>query len=174
MRRKHKIRLTSIVGICTAFALILSYVELLLPPLYVAVPGIKMGLANIAVIFVLYRVSLRSAVYVSILRVILVSMLFSNAMALAYSVSGAVLSLCVMALAKRTRLLSCVGVSVGGAVAHNAGQILCAMALLGTSELGYYLIVLSVTGCISGIFIGLAGAFCVARVPERLTRIGGE
>ena len=106
MRRKHKIRLTSIVGICTAFALILSYVELLLPPLYVAVPGIKMGLANIAVIFVLYRLSLRSAVYVSILRVILVSMLFSNAMALAYSVSGAVLSLCVMALAKRTGLLS--------------------------------------------------------------------
>lgn len=169
MRRNNKIRTLAVVGICTAFALILSYVELLLPPLYVAVPGIKMGLANIAVIFVLYRLSLRSAVYVSILRVILVSMLFSNAMALTYSVSGAVLSLAVMALLKKTGLLSCVGVSVGGAVAHNVGQILCAMALLGTSELGYYLIVLSVTGCISGIFIGLIGALCVARVPQKLT-----
>jgi len=91
-------------------------------------------------------------------------LLFGNPMTFAYSVAGGFLSLAVMAILKKLDFLSMVGVSVAGGVMHNVGQILMAMLLLGTAELGYYLIVLSVTGTISGVFVGLCGSFAVKRI----------
>ena len=152
-------------GLCTAVALILAYVEVLLPPLFTAVPGIKLGLPNIAIIFVLYRYGVRHAAAVSFVRMAVVAMLFGNPMTFVYSLAGAVLSLLVMALLRRLDFLSIVGVSVAGGVFHNVGQILMAMLLLGTAELGYYLIVLAVTGTVSGVFVGLCGALAVKRIP---------
>ena len=152
-------------GLCTAVALILAYVEVLLPPLFTAVPGIKLGLPNIAIIFVLYRYGVRHAAAVSFVRMAVVAMLFGNPMTFVYSLAGAVLSLLVMALLRRLDFLSIVGVSVAGGVFHNVGQILMAMLLLGTAELGYYLIVLAITGTVSGIFVGLCGALAVKRIP---------
>ena len=169
MQRAKKTKRLALLGICTAFAMVLSYLELLLPPIMSSIPGIKMGLANIAIIFVLYRISVRAAISVSVVRVILVSLLFGNAMALAYSIAGALLSLSVMALLSRTGAFSCVGVSVAGAVFHNVGQILMAMLLLGTAELGYYLVVLTVSGVIAGIVIGICGGILTARIPNKLT-----
>ena len=156
---------TAFLGLCTALALILAYVEVLLPPLLSAVPGIKMGLPNIIIIFLLYRHGPVPAAAVSLTRVLLVALLFGNAMSLAYSLAGAILSLGVMALLRRLDFLSAVGVSVAGSVMHNVGQILMAMLLLGTAELGYYLIVLAVTGTVAGVFIGLCGSVLVRRVP---------
>lgn len=153
----------ALTGLCTAVALVLSYVELLLPPIFVAVPGIKLGLPNILIIFMLYRFGLRRAAAVSLVRIALVALLFGNTMTLAYSFAGAVLSLAVMALLKRLHFLSTIGVSVAGGVSHNIGQILVAMLLLGTAELGYYLIVLAVTGTIAGILIGLCGVILIRR-----------
>ena len=152
-------------GLCTAVALILAYVEVLLPPLFTAVHGIKLGLPNIAIIFVLYRYGVRHAAAVSFVRMAVVAMLFGNPMTFVYSLAGAVLSLLVMALLRRLDFLSVVGVSVAGGVFHNVGQILMAMLLLGTAELGYYLIVLAITGTVSGIFVGLCGALAVKRIP---------
>lgn len=151
-------------GLCTSVALVLAYLELLIPPLFVAVPGIKLGLPNILIIFVLYRFGLRSAATVSLVRIALVALLFGNTMTLAYSIAGATLSLAVMALLKKLNFLSTVGVSVAGGVFHNVGQILMAMLLLGTAELGYYLIILAVTGTISGILIGLCGGMLINRI----------
>ena len=151
-------------GLCTAVALILAYVEVLLPPLYTAVPGIKLGLPNIAIIFVLYRYGVRYAAAVSFVRIAVVALLFGNPMTFVYSLAGAALSLLVMSLLRRLDFLSIVGVSVAGGVFHNVGQILMAMLLLGTAELGYYLIVLAITGTISGIFVGLCGALAVKRI----------
>ena len=156
---------TAFLGLCTALALILAYVEVLLPPLLSAVPGIKMGLPNIIIIFLLYRHGPVPAAAVSLTRVVLVALLFGNAMSLAYSLAGAILSLAVMALLRRLDFLSAVGVSVAGGVMHNVGQILMAMLLLGTAELGYYLIVLAVTGTVAGVCIGLCGSVLVRRVP---------
>ena len=152
-------------GLCTAVALILAYVEVLLPPLYTAVPGIKLGLPNIAILFVLYRYGMRYAAAVSFVRMAVVALLFGNPMTFVYSLAGAALSLLVMALLRRLDFLSVVGVSVAGGVFHNVGQILMAMLLLGTAELGYYLIVLAITGTVSGIFVGLCGALAVKRIP---------
>lgn len=151
-------------GLCTAVALILAYVEVLLPPLYTAVPGIKLGLPNIAILFVLYRYGMRYAAAVSFVRMAVVALLFGNPMTFVYSLAGAALSLLVMSLLRRLDFLSVVGVSVAGGVFHNVGQILMAMLLLGTAELGYYLIVLAITGTVSGIFVGLCGAMAVKRI----------
>ena len=155
-------------GLCTALALILAYAEVLLPPLFPSVPGIKMGLPNIMVIFILYRRGARAAVMVSIARILLVTLLFGNAASLAYSLAGAALSLSVMVLLRRMEVFSIIGVSVAGAVMHNVGQVLTAMLLLETAELGYYLVVLMVTGTIAGVFIGLCGAMLIKRLPQTM------
>ncbi len=156
----------AVLGLCTAVALILAYVESMLPPLFHAVPGIKIGLPNIIIVFVLYRFGLREAAAVSLIRMVAVSFMFGNMMALVYSLAGAFLSMAVMAGFKKLNFLSVVGVSVAGGVFHNVGQILTAMLLLGTAELGYYLIVLAITGTVSGIFVGLCGAIIVKRIPK--------
>ena len=153
---------------CTAVALGLAYIEALLPPVFAAVPGIKMGLPNIILIFLLYRKGVFPAATVSLLRMVLVTLLFGNWMAFLYSLAGGALSMAVMALLKRLHFLSVTGVSVAGGVTHNVGQILMAMLLLNTAELGYYLIVLAVTGTIAGILIGLCGSLLIRRIPERM------
>lgn len=158
-----KTKAVALYGILLVLALILSYVEALLP-LSFTIPGIKLGLPNIVVLFVLYRLGFKSACVVSLLRVILSSLLFGNVMSLAYSLAGAVLSLAVMGLLKKCGKFSHTGVSVAGGVAHNAGQILVAMALLETAEIGYYLPVLCVTGTVAGILVGLTAALLLKRV----------
>ena len=165
---KNKSKTVALAGICVALALILAYIEVLLPPLFSAVPGIKMGLPNIIIVFLLYRRGPAWAGIVSLLRILLVSMLFGNAMALMYSLAGGVLSLAVMLILKNLNALSPVGVSVAGGVTHNIGQIIMAVLLLDTVQLGYYLAVLAVTGTVAGIVIGLCGAFLVKRIPHKL------
>lgn len=157
-------RKIAFLGLCTAVAMVFAYVELLIPPLFTAVPGIKLGLPNIAIIFVLYRIGLKEAAAVSFVRIVAVALLFGNPMTFAYSIAGGVLSLVTMAVLKRIDAMSIVGVSVAGGVLHNVGQILMAMLLLGTVEIGYYLVILAVTGTVSGIFIGLCGGFAVKRI----------
>ena len=152
-------------GLLTALALVLSYLESLIPPLWV--PGVKLGLPNLAVVFALYRLGWKDACAISLARVVLVTLLFGNGAALAYSIAGAALSLSLMGLLKKTGKFSTVGISVAGGVAHNAGQILVAMALLETSRLAWYLPVLWVSGTIAGVLVGLVSGELVRRVPEQ-------
>ena len=152
-------------GLITALALVLSWAESLLPPL--GAPGVKLGLPNLAIVFALYRLGWKDACAVSLVRVVLVALLFGNGAALAYSIAGAALSLSLMGLLKKTGKFSSIGVSVAGGVAHNAGQILVAMALLETSRLAWYLPVLWVSGTIAGVLVGLVSGELVRRVPEQ-------
>jgi len=163
-KQAHKV---AFLGLCTAVAMVFAWVESLLPPLIAAVPGIKLGLPNIAIIFILYRFGVKEAAAVSLTRIIAVSLLFGNPMTMAYSLAGGFLSLTVMAVLRKWNILSIVGVSVAGGVLHNVGQILMAMLLLDTAELGYYMIVLAVTGTVSGVFIGLCGGFAVKRIHTK-------
>ena len=148
----------------TAVAMILSYVESLLPS--VGIPGVKMGLANIAVIFALFRFGWKEAAALSLVRVVLVSLLVGSVGAMLYALAGAVLSLAVMALLRRIDRFSTVGISVAGGVAHNAGQILMAMLILQTKQLLGYLPVLAVSGIAGGVLTGLAAALLIRRIPE--------
>ena len=150
-------------GLLIALALVLSYLESLIP-LSFTVPGIKLGLPNLVVIFALYRLSPKAAALISLLRVLLVSVLFGSVLSLAYSAAGAVLSFLVMWVMKRSGKFGCTGVSVAGAVAHNAGQILTAAVLLETSRLTWYLPVLCVSGTAAGICIGLLAALLIKRI----------
>ena len=150
-------------SLLTAVAMILSYVESLLPS--AGIPGVKMGLANIAVIFALFRLGWKEAAALSLVRVVLVSLLFGSVGAMLYSLAGAVLSLAVMALLRRADRFSTVGVSVAGGVAHNAGQILMAMLVLQTKQLLGYLPILAVSGIAGGVLTGLAAALLIRRIP---------
>ncbi len=149
-------------GLTIALAMIMSYIEALVP-LSFAVPGIKMGLANIVIIFVLYKIGTKEAILVSLIRVILVSLLFSNAMAMAYSVAGAVLSLSVMWILKKTDKFSFIGVSIAGGIMHNVGQIIMAVILLGTEQIALYLPVLIITGTATGVVIGIVSGLVINR-----------
>ena len=148
----------ALLGVLTALSMVLSYVEMLFPPVWSAVPGIKLGFGNIITLVLLYSFSIRSAAAVSLIRIFLMSLLFGNGMVFLYSLSGATLSIFVMLLLKKTNLFSMVGVSIAGAVAHNLGQIILAIIIMQTKEIGYYMIVLALTGVIAGIFIGIISA----------------
>lgn len=154
----NRVKKVAYMGLMAALALILSYVESLFPPIFAAVPGIKVGLPNIVIIFVLYRFGFKEAAAVSLVRLAAVALLFGSVITLAYSLAGAVLSLTLMALCKRFNIFTTVGVSVVGGVSHNLGQIIVAMLIMETAQIGYYMIVLAVTGTLAGVFIGLAGS----------------
>ena len=157
-----KTKKVAMLGLTIALAMIMSYIEALVP-LSFAVPGIKMGLANIVIIFVLYKFSMKDAVLVSAIRVILVSLLFSNVMAMWYSLAGAVLSLSVMWILKKTDKFSVIGVSVAGGIMHNVGQIIMAVILLGTEQIALYLPVLIITGTVTGVIIGIVSGLVINR-----------
>ena len=149
-------------------ALILSYVESLFP-LSIAVPGVKMGLPNLVIVFALYRLNAGSAARISLVRVAVVALLFGNLYSFMYSVAGAALSLLLMTLLQKVPGLHTAGVSVAGAVMHNAAQIGVAMIILGTDKIIYYLPALLVSGVVSGVVIGVLAALMIARIPKKLT-----
>lgn len=154
-------------GAAVAAALIISYLESLLP-LFVSVPGVRLGLANIVTLFVLYKLDWRYAALVSFLRVGLAALLFGSVLTLAYSAAGALVSLIVMVLLKKTAGFSAVGVSCAGAVAHNFGQIGMAILLTDTVEIAYYLPVLIVSGVVTGLAVGALGALLVKRLNVKI------
>lgn len=152
-------------GLLVSLALILSFIEHQIPPL-TAIPGIKLGLPNAAIVFVLYGVGEWEAVAVSLIRILLVSMLFGSLMSLWYSAAGAILSLAAMILLKRSRRFSPVTVSTVGGVCHNLGQILAACLLTQRLELVYYLPVLLLSGTVAGVLIGLLSGIILKRMEK--------
>ena len=150
-------------ALLVSLAMVLSWLESLIvfPGL---LPGMKVGLTNLVVVFALYRMSPRDAAAVSLARVALVSLTFGNAYSFAYSLAGAALSLAVMTGLKKTGRFSILGVSIAGGVCHNLGQLLVAMAVLGTARLGWYLPWLMAGGVAAGTAVGAAGGIVVDRV----------
>lgn len=161
---RTKTRKIALLGVLTSVALVLSYLEAMLPPISTAVPGIKMGLPNIIIIFVLYKFGIKEATTVSLIRVFIVSLLFGNVMTLAYSVAGAVLSILLMTIMIKSDLFSTIGVSIVGGISHNLGQILIAIFLFDTIQIGYYMIVLAVTGTIAGVVIGIIASILINKI----------
>lgn len=155
-RRKSGVSRMVTLAICVSVAMVLSYVETLIPT-FVAIPGVKIGLANIATVFALYTLGGWQACTVSAVRVCLSCILFGNTFGFIYSAAGALLSLITMLLLSMIRRFSPVGVSVAGGIMHNVGQILAAMAVMGTASLIGYLPVLIISGTIAGAVIGIAG-----------------
>lgn len=154
---------TAYLGLLCAAAIILGYVESLFP-VFVGVPGMKIGLPNLAVVMVLYLYSWKEAMAVSFVRILVIGFLFGNAFSIAFSLAGGMLSLLCMEAVRRFLKLSCTGVSMIGGVTHNLGQILVAMVVVENVRVGYYFSILAVTGLVTGILIGILAAELVKRI----------
>ena len=154
-------------GLLIALAFVFSYIESLLP-INLGVPGVKLGLANLAIIVCLYTLGEKEAFFLSMIRVVLVGFTFANMAMMMYSLAGGILSFLAMWLAKKTTKLSMTGVSVLGGVFHNVGQILLAMWVLETESLIYYLPVLMISGIVAGVIIGILGALITKRLKKIL------
>ena len=150
-------------GVFTALALIFSYIETLIP-IQFGVPGIKLGLANLIIVIVLYRTGWREALLLSVVRVVLAGFIFGNLFSIVYSLAGGIFSLAVMALLKRTDRFSVIGISIAGGVCHNIGQLIVAMVVVETYQVGYYLPVLLIAGVITGAVIGAVAGEVLKRI----------
>lgn len=152
-------------GSLTALALIAGYLEVLVP-LPVTVPGIKLGLGNAVVLFVLARLGARPAAFLMLAKVLCSTILFANPQMLAFSLAGGALSWAVMALAWRSGLFSVVAVSILGGIAHNAGQLLMVTLLLSPQVALVNTPVLAIAGALCGAVIGILVRALLAAVPE--------
>lgn len=160
-----KTKKVAFLGIFIALAMILSYLESHIPAL-VAVPGVKVGLPNIVMVLLLYKIGSKETVIVSIIRIFLVSLLFGNLQTMTFSIAGAVLSLAGMILLKKTNWFSCITVSIVGGILHNVGQIIAACFWTNTAEIAYYLPVLLVSGILAGAVIGIIAGILVKRLEK--------
>ena len=156
----------SLYGILVSLAFIASYIEVLIPFNF-HIPGMKLGLANIAVLIALYTGGTKAGITVSIIRIILVGLTFGNPYSAIYGLSGGVISLAVMILLKRTDFFGMTGVSMAGGVAHNIGQLLCAMILLKLPAVFTYLSYLILVGTVTGALIGIIDEEVLKRLPVR-------
>lgn len=155
---------TAYLGLFSAVAIIFGYVESLIP-VFVGIPGIKLGLANLAVLFILNRYSWKEAAMVSAVRILVIGFLFGNLFSIVYSLAGAALSLMVMTLLNKRGGFSLMGISIAGGVSHNVGQLLIAMAIVENVSLMYYAPALLVSGVITGLLIGLLTTETAKRIP---------
>ena len=157
---------TAYFGVYIALALILSYVEALIPISF-GVPGVKIGLANLIIVIVLYKSKrVADAFIISIIRIILSGFMFGNMFAIIYSLAGGILSLLVMIFLKNKGSFSLVGVSIAGGVFHNIGQLIVAMIVVETYKISFYLPVLLITGLITGALIGIIAGEVLKRIKD--------
>jgi len=156
-------------AVLTALALALSVAEGLAPIVVLfPLPGLRLGLANLVTVYALCRLSGKDALGILLARCLLGALLGGNLSALAFSLTGGLFALAVTALLLRFQKLSLFGVSIGGAAAHNTGQIIAAIFVLGTSAPLVYLPPLLLASLVTGTVTGAAVILLVHRVPEHL------
>lgn len=167
MSKTKKIsRTAALIGGLAAAALIFSYVEALIPS--VAIPGIKLGLANAATVILLYYLDAPTAFSVSAIRILLSSLLFGSALSWVYAVSGGILSFLGMYLLKRVRCFSVLGVSISGGILHNLGQLAAASILFDYPlYVTLYLPILLIAGTAAGALVGFTAVFVLRRLPNK-------
>ncbi|MBE6541024.1 MAG: Gx transporter family protein [Ruminococcaceae bacterium] len=156
-----KVRLIAECAVFVGCAMMLSFVEAIIPIAVMPIPGFKIGLANIAITAAAYRLSIKSAAAVSFCRIILTFFLFGNPTSLLFSLFGASLSLVSLQITKKhffASRFSFIGISVICALSHNVGQLTAALVLIGKASLGYALplvIASMIYGTLSGIILNI-------------------
>ena len=157
-------------GMLMSLALVLSYVESIIPIPY-PVYGMKIGLANIVIMWVFYSMGFKAAGIISAGRILLAGFLFGNLYSILFSLAGAVFSMGIMFLLKKTGKFTIVGVSIGGGVFHNLGQILVAALVLENIRITYVFPYLMITGIIAGIAIGILGGILYRKIKILQTNV---
>ena len=148
-------------GLFAALAILMGYVEMMFP-MPIPIPGVKLGLANVVVIIMMYFMDVKGAFFISLIRVFLSGLLFAGFAGLLYSLAGAMLSFAVMALLKKSGKFSVIGVSLAGGVFHNVGQVAVAAMVVENVKMAYYLPFLLVSGVVTGILIGIVAKTALA------------
>ena len=157
-------------GMLASVALVMGYIESLIPIPY-PVYGMKIGLANIVIVWVLYAINVKAAATVSFIRVLLSGFLFGNLYSIIFSIAGASLSLAVMWLMKKTNKFSIIGVSIAGGVCHNLGQIIVAAIVLENIRIVTIYPYLMISGVVSGIAIGILGGILFKKIKILQTNV---
>ena len=154
-----KTKRLTLCAILVALAMALSYTERFIPlQMVVPLPGVKLGLANIVTLIALYLMGPRAAFAILIPRCIFGAVFGGGITGLAFSLTGGLLAMCVMSLAKKCPVFSVYGVSILGAAAHNVGQIMAAMVLMNSVYIGAYLPYLLGVALFTGFATGAACA----------------
>lgn len=159
----------SILSLFSAFAIILSYIESFFP--VIGIPGVKLGLANLAVVLAMYLLGYKEAFFINIIRIILVGAMFGNLFGILFSISGAAISFVAMALLKMTKKFSIVSVGIVGGVFHNIGQIVVAAFVVDTFNVIVYVPILIFSGIITGLIIGILVQIIYSRTKNIFMKI---
>ncbi len=170
-KRKLSAKTIAMLAMMVALALVLSYVESLIP-INFGIPGVKLGLANLVTVVTLYVMGPRQALVVSVIRIVLSGVLFGNMAAILYSLAGGLLSLAVMILIKKWGRVSAVTVSVIGGICHNVGQLVVAVLVVESLKIAFYLPVLLIAGFLTGLLIGVVSKIVISRIRPIL--FGGK
>lgn len=171
-RRSVSARRVAVCGVFCAVALILSYLEGFIPlGAMLGIPGVKLGIANIATMVIFYRVGIYPAAMVSLLRIIISSLLFGSVTSFAFSLCGGIVSFCILVFTRRIyeRYIGLMGVSVLCAAGHNIGQIFAAFALMMESGVFLYLPLLLVAAIPCGTVTGIISALLMRAIPKNIT-----
>ena len=151
-----KVQKIALLGVLTAIAIVLAIVESFIPS--IGIPGVKLGLANIAILIVLYELGVWEAVLVNALRVVVAALVRGTLFSMGFlmSLAGAFMSLGIMIVFYLLiKKFSIIGVSVIGSIFHVSGQILVAMAFLGTAYVIFYLPIIAISAIVTGIIVGV-------------------
>ena len=157
-----KVQKMALLGVLTAAAIVIAILESFIPS--VGIPGVKLGLANIVILIIIYELGIWEAAVVNLLRVLVVSLVRGTFLSMGFlmSLTGAALSLGIMILFYLlVKKFSIIGVSVIGSLFHVLGQILIAMIFLGTAYIFLYLPVIAISAIITGVFVGIVAKLII-------------
>lgn len=169
MKNRSSAQTCALLGMMLAAALLCSYVETLIPISF-GIPGIKLGLANLVVVFGLYRLGWKETLLVSVARILLAGFLFGNLASIIYSLAGGILSFLVMLFLVKVCHFRPFSVSMAGGIFHNLGQVLVAALVVENAKLLSYMSVLFFAGVITGAVIGIVAGEIIRHLPEQIWR----
>lgn len=154
LKQLNKSESVAYIGLFSAFAIIISYIEALIP-INIGIPGIKLGLPNIVIVLAIYLIDNKAGIIINIIRVLVVGILFGNAFSIIFSMAGALVSYVVMIFIKKIKNMSMLRVSVCGGVTHNVAQLIMAAFVADTYNISYYMPFMIIGGLITGVIIGI-------------------
>ncbi len=163
------VRKISVIALFSAFAILASYIETFIPS--IGIPGVKLGLANIAVVLALFILDVESAIIINVVRIVIVGLLFGNMFSIAFALAGAFVSVTVMIILKRFFDFSIITVSIFGGFFHNVGQLIVAFILVDSYSVFGYLPVLLIAGIITGLIIGILAKILYERTSMLCKKI---
>lgn len=155
------------VAMLVAQAMVLSFIEKMLP-LNFAIPGAKLGLANIITLTCIYLFSFKQSLAIIILRTVMTVFIVGSPSSFLYSISGALVSFFVMYILIFISMgkISTMGISIVGGVFHNIGQLMVAMIIIENAKIFYYLPLLMITGVFTGMFVGVCVRYLLAYLKK--------